>query len=239
MRIIPALHLLNGKPVSLYKGTDNAQKVVHRANPLTLAKEFQLRGASLLHVVDLGNSEAEVEKIVAASSAPVQVAGGIRDMKTVTRWIERGAARVVLGVAARHLLREAVEAYGPERIVFGIKARRHKVESESLPKDSDEVVEVAEQAIDQGVLHILYSDMERQGTLFHPNYDDMERLLLLLGERARIYSAGGVAAMEDFKILNELGTAGVVVSRAFVEHHLDMAVAIERYETDEDRIPLV
>lgn len=244
MLIIPGIYLQHGKAVSLYKGHENDQKKVYSKSPLNMAREFVNNGASMIHLIDLDGSANGgpmnlelIEEICSEFNVPVEIGGGIRSIKNIQQLFNRGAARVILGVSARHLIPEALKKYGPARIILGIKARRNMVESDSLPPESDEVIEIAEQAVAQGITQIVYKDMERQGALYHPNYDDVDRLILML-KGIKIFSSGGIVANNDLEILSSIGTAGALLSRSLIEHKISLFKAIERYETDQDRASL-
>lgn len=246
MLIIPALYLQNGRAVSLYKGHENDQKRVYSRDPFEIAREFAGNGASLIQIIDLDGSKNHgpengeiIERIARELPVAVEVGGGVRSMETLAHCFDMGAARVILGVSARHLIPEALAAYDPDRIVFGIKARQSKVDSDTLPPEADEVVEIAEQAVALGITQILYKDMEVQGALYHPNYDDVDRLILLLGPNVRIISAGGVTSMNDLHILHQIKTSGAVISRVLLDRKLSLSRAIRNYETDEDRARVV
>jgi phosphoribosylformimino-5-aminoimidazole carboxamide ribotide isomerase len=133
--IFPAIDLKNGECVRLVRG-DMAQATVFNDDPAAQARAFQNHGFDHLHVVDLDGAFAgkpmngrAVEKILSAVKMTVQLGGGIRDMKTVTGWLEKGVARVIIGTAAVRdpdFVREAARLY-PERIAVGIDARDGRV----------------------------------------------------------------------------------------------------------------
>ena len=52
MKIIPAIDLIEGKVVRLYKG-DPDKKTIYSDNPLDIAKKWEAAGADMLHLVDL------------------------------------------------------------------------------------------------------------------------------------------------------------------------------------------
>ena len=246
MLIIPALYIQKGKCISFYKGVENAQKKVYNRSPLNLALEFQKQGASMIHVIDLDGSDIGqpinvklLKQICEKLEIPVEIGGGVRSLVDIDHLFEIGAARVILGVSARGIIQEALKKYGPNKIIFGIKARRNIIESDSLPEDSDEVIEFATKIVQMGITQIVYKDMEKMGTLYHPNYDEVDRLLVGLGDGLKICSSGGLAALDDLRILNTIGTTGVIASRAFIEGKLNLREIIERYETTQERLALL
>ena len=52
MKIIPAIDLMDGKVVRLYKGNPN-KKTIYSEDPVAVAKKWEQNGADLIHVVDL------------------------------------------------------------------------------------------------------------------------------------------------------------------------------------------
>ncbi len=52
MKIIPAIDIMNGQVVRLYKG-DPKQKTIYSDNPIEIAKKWEHNGADMLHIVDL------------------------------------------------------------------------------------------------------------------------------------------------------------------------------------------
>lgn len=243
MLIIPSLYLQKGHTVSLYKGVENDQKKIYPAAPLKIARQFEKEGASLLHVTDLDAAlglpinQEFLKKLRSEISIPIEVGGGIRDLDGIETLISLGIDRVIVGVSARTLIPEALKRYGPSRVIFGIKARKSFVDSDALGRESDEVLEIAEQVIEQGIRQIVYKDLEREGTLFHPNYDEIEKLIYFMPPGVKFFSSGGVAGLHDLQILNELGTAGTLIGRALMEHAFSFKKAKALYERP-DEVPL-
>src|SRR3989339_15869 len=184
MLIVPAIYIQKGRCVSLYKGQETVQKKIYPGSPVNWAKSFERKGCSLIHVIDLDASQQGdlqnfkiIQKICEVVKVPISVGGAIRSIEMMETIFKMGVKKVVLGVAARFMVEEAIYKYGADNIFFGIKARREWVESDSLPEEADEVIEIAEQKAKKGVTQIVYNDMERQGTLYHPNYDEVDRLI--------------------------------------------------------------
>ena len=78
MKIIPAIDLMDGQVVRLYKG-DPKQKTVYSNDPVSVAKKWQDAGADMLHIVDLDGAFAAeprnkslIESMIAAV-APMPV----------------------------------------------------------------------------------------------------------------------------------------------------------------------
>ena len=107
MKIIPAIDLMNGEVVRLFKG-DPKQKTVYSDNPVEIAKKWEDAGADMLHLVDLdatlglGENYEIIKKICDNISVPVQVAGGLRDIKKISA-VLGFAQRAVIGTIAMQL----------------------------------------------------------------------------------------------------------------------------------------
>lgn len=238
MKIIPNIYLLDSKCVSLYKGKENEQKKVYFKEPFYTARLFESEGAKTLQITDLNASWSGslyhttiIKKICGNISAEVQLAGGIRTMEEIDKAFKLGIAKVVLGVSAIHVLKEAVAKYGNDKVIFGIKGRKNKVDTDLMLEGGvPEVTELAKEVEKIGITQIIYKDLETEGTLYHPNFDEIEKLVYETEGRMAIYSSGGIADEYDLKLLKDAGAAGVVISRAFMEDALDLRGLVERFE---------
>ncbi|EPA04608.1 HisA/HisF-related TIM barrel protein, partial [Candidatus Nitrosarchaeum limnium] len=127
MKVIPAIDLMDGQVVRLYKGDPN-QKTIYSNNPVEVAKKWQSNGADMLHLVDLdatlsrGSNLLIIKKIVEQISIPIQIAGGLRDESTITD-VSKICNRIVLGTLAfkdKLTLKKLLEHLGPEKIVISV-----------------------------------------------------------------------------------------------------------------------
>ena len=90
MKIIPAIDLMNGDVVRLYKGDPN-QKIIYSNDPVQIAKKWEGFGADMIHLVDLdatlglGDNYETLKEICQNISIPVQVAGGLRDITKIAK----------------------------------------------------------------------------------------------------------------------------------------------------------
>ena len=128
MLIFPAIDLYGGKAVRLFKG-DYQQMTIYNDDPLSVARDFEAKGAKWVHLVDLEGAKegttpniGVVESIAKNTSLKCEIGGGIRNMQTVEKYFAAGVERVILGTAAvtdRDFLRAAVEKHG-EKIAVGV-----------------------------------------------------------------------------------------------------------------------
>jgi phosphoribosylformimino-5-aminoimidazole carboxamide ribotide isomerase len=238
--IFPAIDLKNGECVRLVRG-DMAQATVFNDDPAAQARAFANHGFDHLHVVDLDGAFAgkpmnalAVEKILGAVKMSIQLGGGIRDMKTVTGWLEKGVARVIIGTAAVRdpdFVREAARLY-PGRIAVGIDARDGRVAVDGWAKTSDiSALELGRRFEDAGVAAIIYTDIARDGVLKGLNIE--ATLALAEAVSIPVIASGGLASIDDIRRLLQpdcARLAGAVAGRALYDGRLNPAEAIAMIE---------
>jgi len=127
MILFPAIDLFEKKAVRLYKG-DYANMTVYSENPIEIARDFEAKGCTHIHMVDLEGAKdgttqniKVVAQVAQETSLFVEIGGGIRSMETVAKYLDAGVSRVILGTAAVNdetFLREAVAKYG-DKIAVG------------------------------------------------------------------------------------------------------------------------
>ena len=243
MILFPAIDLKGGACVRLLRGEMSAATVFN-ASPADQARQFADAGFEWLHVVDLDGAfagkpvnAAAVEAIVAATTLPVQLGGGIRDEAGIAAWLERGIRRVILGTIALRdpdLVRRACRAH-PGRIVVGIDARGGKVAVEGWAETSEITArDLALRFEDEGVAAIVYTDIERDGALGGVNAEATAELASAL--TTPVIASGGVASLDDLhrlKALQATGIEGVICGRALYDGRIAPreALALLRGET--------
>jgi phosphoribosylformimino-5-aminoimidazole carboxamide ribotide isomerase len=234
--IFPAIDLKNGECVRLVRG-DMARATVFNDDPAAQARTFELQGFDHLHVVDLDGAFAgepmnaqAVENILRAVNMSVQLGGGIRDMKTVRGWLEKGVARAIIGTAAVRdpgFVREAARLY-PGRIAVGIDARDGRVAIDGWAKTSDiSALELGRRFEDAGVAAIIYTDIARDGVLKGLNVE--ATLALAEAVSIPVIASGGLASIDDVKRLlapDCARLAGAIAGRALYDGRLDAGEAL-------------
>ena len=236
MILFPAIDLKNGQCVRLVRG-DMERATVFNTDPAAQAQSFERQGFGYLHVVDLDgafagkpiNAEA-VERILAATGMKVQLGGGVRDLRTVTGWLEKGVARVIIGTAALKdpdFVREAARLY-PGRIAVGIDAREGRVAVEGWALQSDvSALDLGRIFEDSGVAALIYTDIARDGVMQGLNL--AQTVALAEAVAIPVIASGGLASLEDVKRLLEpdcARLAGAISGRALYDGRLDPAEAL-------------
>ena len=236
MILFPAIDLKNGQCVRLEQG-DMARATVFNLDPAAQAKSFASQGFEYLHVVDLDGAFAgkpmnaqAVESMLKAVTMPVQLGGGIRDLKTVEAWLEKGVARVIIGTAAvrdPELVKGAAKKF-PGRVAVGLDARDGKVAVEGWAETSQvTALEIAQRFEDAGVAAIIFTDIARDGLLKGLNLDATIELAETIS--IPVIASGGFASIEDVKALlapRARKLAGAIAGRALYDGRLDPAAAL-------------
>lgn len=238
MQLYPAIDLKNGECVRLRQG-EFKEITVYSHEPEQVAAQWQSQGATFLHLVDLdgalaGHSvnERVIKKIVDTVSIPVEIGGGIRNEAAVEAMLSLGVRRVIIGTKAAEnpeFIGEMVRKFGAERIVAGIDAKDGMVAVEGWEKISNlSASGLCSRMKDLGVLHIVYTDISRDGMLTGPNVAYTKKLKEDTG--MDIIASGGMSSMEDLKQLYEAGVHGAIIGKALYEKRIDLKEAIEAFE---------
>ncbi len=234
MILYPAIDLKDGQAVRLYKG-EMEKVTVFNDSPAKQARAFQDAGCEWLHLVDLNGAfagepvnGAAVEAILAETSVPAQLGGGIRDMETIAMWIDKGIARVILGTVAVEnpdLVREAARAF-PGKVAVGLDAREGRVATRGWAEETNIMVtDLARSFEDAGVAAIIYTDINRDGAMQGPNVEATEALARAVS--IPVIASGGVSSMADLIALRDTGViAGAISGRALYDGALDLGEAL-------------
>ncbi len=237
MILFPAIDLKNGQCVRLEQG-DMARATVFNLDPAAQAAHFAAQGFEYLHVVDLDGAFAgkpvnalAVEAMLKEVTLPVQLGGGIRDLKTVEGWLEKGITRVIIGTAAvrdPELVKSAAKKF-TGRVAVGLDARDGKVAVEGWAETSEvTALDIAQRFEDAGVAAIIFTDIARDGLLKGLNLE----ATIALADRISIpvVASGGFASIDDVKALLDPRAkklAGAIVGRALYDGRLDPAAALK------------
>ncbi len=236
MILYPAIDLKEGRCVRLVQG-DMAQAKVFGDDPAAQAATFEGQGFPWLHVVDLDGAfagaprnAAAVDAILARVGIPVQLGGGIREMKTLEGWLAKGVARVIIGTAAVRdpgFVREAARQH-PGKIAVGIDAKDGRVAVEGWAQTSSMTAEeLGRRFEDAGVGAIIYTDIARDGILKGLNVE--MTLALAQAVRIPVIASGGLASIDDVHRLLQPDCAliaGAITGRALYDGRIDPQAAL-------------
>ncbi|MEP3524311.1 MAG: 1-(5-phosphoribosyl)-5-[(5-phosphoribosylamino)methylideneamino]imidazole-4-carboxamide isomerase [Hyphomicrobiales bacterium] len=236
MIIFPAIDLKDGQCVRLKLG-DMDQATVFNDDPGAQARAFQDQGFEWLHVVDLNGAFAgkpvngdAVDSILKSTTNPVQLGGGIRDLKQIETWLDKGIKRVILGtVAVRNpeLVKEACRLF-PDQVAVGIDAKGGYVAVEGWDETSElTTIDLAKKFEDVGVSAVIFTDIDRDGILKGLNFPSTIGLAEAVS--IPVIASGGLASIDDVKRLMQPDCAkleGAISGRALYDGRLDPAEAM-------------
>jgi phosphoribosylformimino-5-aminoimidazole carboxamide ribotide isomerase len=234
--LFPAIDLKDGKCVRLRHG-DMTQATVYNTDPAAQARDFADMGFQWLHVVDLDGAFAgeprnanAIASICESVKIPIQLGGGIRDLARIAYWLDRGIGRVILGTAALRtpdIVKEACRLH-PGRIVVGIDAKSGRAAVEGWSETSDiSAVDLARRFVDSGVAAIVFTDIDRDGTMSGINLETT--LALAKSVPIPVIASGGLASMAGIQRLCEPDCAilaGAISGRAIYDGRIDAAAAL-------------
>ncbi len=235
MLIIPAVDIKDGKCVQLVQGKPGTEQVIID-NPAEVAKEWEKKGASILHVINLDGAFGDEEKnreiikeIISSISIPIQLGGGIRTKEEAAELLKMGVDKVILGTMAiknPENVEELSQEFGSERIIVALDSKDSKVVvkgwTEKTEKSAPELAKIFEK---MGAGGILFTNVDYEGLL--KGFDTAPLIELLDAVNIPIIYSGGVTSMDDIKKLSLTDVYGVVVGSALYKGKIDFEEIME------------
>lgn len=241
MILLPAIDILNGKPVRLKQGDYNQASNV-ADSVLDTAKAFEKAGAQWLHLVDLdGAREGRpinfdlICEVIDQVNIPVEIGGGIRSLENAQSYLEKGAARVILSTAALQnpaLISKLATQY-PGKIAAGLDCLNGEVKLAGWLENSGTQIESAIQAMEKaGIQTLIITDISKDGMLVGPAFDLYKRLAPLTS--STIIASGGISSLEDLLTLQkDQSVGGAIVGKAIYSGNIDLSKAIQALSEEE------
>ena len=228
--IYPAIDVLEGRVVRLSEGRREAV-IVEGGDPVAAAERFAAEGAAWLHLVDLdgaflGDPDLGLVSRIASVGPPVQVGGGYRSLDSIQDALAAGAARVLVGTAALEevFLSAAAATFG-DAVAVAIDARHGTVTVHGWTTSSELMPgELARRCAAAGIHRLLVTNAQRDGTLSGP---DLPLLESVLEAGLPVIAAGGIATLDDLRVLRDLGCEGAVTGSAIWLDRFTLVEALE------------
>lgn len=232
MQIIPAIDIRDAKCVRLTQG-DYTQEVVYDADVISVANFFVNSGAKSLHVIDLDGAKDGalrnlelIQHVRETVNIPIQVGGGIRTLESIRTLINLGVDRVIVGTLAldnNNLLRRALSNYR-DNIIVALDAKGACLMKNGWLDKTGQVLIPAVLELDRlGVQKIIFTDIERDGTLTEPNFE----IIRTIRNKTvmNLIVAGGVSTIEHVQQLARIGVDGVIIGKALYEGTINIKEA--------------
>lgn len=231
IELIPAIDLIDGKCVRLFKG-DYGQKTVYNEDPVSQALEFQKLGFKRLHIVDLDGAKSKhivndqvLSSITTSTDLIVDFGGGIKSEEDIEKAFDAGAHMVTIGsvaVTQPDMFLGWLDKYGADRIILGADVRNGKVSINGWKEDSaEELLPFLEKYINAGVVNVLCTEISKDGTLSGPA-TELYRKVMEHYPQLHLIASGGVSCNDDIHQLEANGIPAVVFGKAYYEGKIDI-----------------
>lgn len=238
MILYPSIHIKGGAVARLTRSSsDSRQAEVLHPDPVARALAFEAEGFKILHMVDLdgafdesGINQGCIIDILKNIKIPVQLSGGIHDMRVIEFWLAKGIERVVMTSAAQEnplLVREASARF-PGRIVVKIDSIGGYVARTGWTNASSiKALDLALRVEDAGAAAIIYADINLDGALSEVNLEAIVDFAYAL--TLPVIASGGVHSLQDLaemKAHSDAGIAGLILGRALYNGSIDAKEAL-------------
>ena len=230
MIIFPAIDLKDGKCVRLYKGDFN-KTTIFNSSPFNQALEFQKKGFTHLHLVDLdgalkGKSKNKkiIIKIIKDTRLNVQLGGGIRTLKQISFWINNGVSTVVVGTMAIQnpkILKKATALF-PGQIAVALDVRNIFLSVKGWSKETRiNVFDFLKKIKDLKLNSIIFTDINRDGTKKGVNLIQLKKIIKTTN--FPVVASGGVASLKDINKLSFVKRlSGVIIGRSIYDGSINL-----------------
>lgn len=230
MRIIPAIDIINGKCVRLTKGDYSTQKI-YNEDPLEVAKAFEANGIQYLHLVDLDGAKAKhiinhkvLYNIANNTSLKIDFGGGIQSNQDITIAFENGAQQITGGsIAANNpvLFEEWLLTFGSEKIILGADCLNRKIATHGWQQSTSiDVVDFIKNYQQKGVAYCICTDISKDGMLQGTSNELYKEIINTTN--IKLIASGGVANINDVKLLQTMGCNGTIIGKAIYENNITL-----------------
>ena len=235
MKIFPAIDIKDKKCVRLIKGDFN-KKTEYEKSPMQQAHLFRNFGFKNLHIVDLdGALTGEtvnldlIKEIVTKFDFNIEIGGGIRNFKSIEKYIETGVERVILGSAAvedKKFLKESCSKF-PNKIALGLDSKDGYLSVSGWKKSSGILtLDFLKEINDYGISRLIYTDINRDGTKQSPNFDEASKVSDI--SNCPVIISGGVSSINDVRKARSLGNIeGIIVGKAIYDGDIKLEELIK------------
>lgn len=233
MKLIPAIDLIDGKCVRLFKGDYGTTKV-YNDNPVDQAKAFEDKGVEYLHLVDLSGAKAGypihlkvLEQITHGTNLKVDFGGGIRTQRSLEDSLSCGATQVNLGTILIHQPDIAplwIQQFGAQKLIASVDVMNRKVKVSGWQEESGIELDTAiKKLMDDGFINFTITDIDRDGTLGEPAFD-LYREIIATFPNIKLNASGGVSAQDQLGVLESIGCDGAIVGKAIYEGRIKLPI---------------
>jgi|TARA_B110000263_G_scaffold220223_1_gene207958 phosphoribosylformimino-5-aminoimidazole carboxamide ribotide isomerase len=235
MKIYPALDIRDGKCVRLIKGNYN-NEIIFNDDPVQVAEKFEMDGSKFIHIIDLDGAKFGdttikdiIEKIINKTNLNIQIGGGIRTFEKAESYINLGVKKIIFGTAALDNREEVLKSIDnfPSKVTVSIDALNGHIKTKGWIENSEINIEDMVMELEQeGCRSFIYTDIEKDGTLSHPNFQYISKFRKFCSSELNI--AGGISSIEDLVTLKKLGVDGAILGMSLYKKNIDLKKALNK-----------
>jgi phosphoribosyl-AMP cyclohydrolase / phosphoribosyl-ATP pyrophosphohydrolase len=198
--IVPSIDIVAGSTVQLVGGEEHA---LDAGDPVAVLDRFSVAGEVAVVDIDAARGEGDNSAIVEdlCSRAPIRVGGGIRTVDSALRWLDAGAAKVVVGTAADERLLSELPA---DRVVVALDARHGEVVTHGWRQGSGRGLLDSITRFRDLCGGFLVTFVEREGRLGGTDMETARRVVDAAGT-SRVTIAGGITTADEIAELDQMG----------------------------------
>ena len=233
MIIFPAIDIKDGVCVRLIKG-DYRQITTYENTPIDQATTYFKNGFNNIHIVDIDGAlhgrpvnSILIKEIITKVKTKIQIGGGIRTIDDISRWIEMGIDRVVMGTAAvenTKLLETACNKF-KNKIAVSLDVKDGLIALSGWKKQTNiSAIDFIKKIQNFGISRIIYTDIDKDGTKQGPNIKGAIELSSKV--KIPLVISGGISSIEDIekiKSLNNPNIEGVIVGKSIYDGDIQIS----------------
>ena len=239
MKVLPAIDLKDGNCVRLFKG-NFSQVTKYNDDPISQVKTFLDHDLNYLHIVDLDGAESGnqlninlIKEILKIPSIKIQLGGGIRNIDSISRMIDLGVSRVILGTSifTDNFLNKVKANFDPNQIVLALDFKN--IEDELMIfthgwKENSKVNLFDFISGNSFFKNILATDISLDGVLMGPSFNAYKKILDLYPS-INLIASGGIRSKKDLNALSKLNVKEAVVGKAIYEQEISLTDLLNDY----------
>lgn len=239
MKVLPAIDLKDGNCVRLFKG-NFSQVTKYNDDPISQVKTFLDHDLNYLHIVDLDGAESGnqlninlIKEILKIPSIKIQLGGGIRNIDSISRMIDLGVSRVILGTSifTDNFLNKVKANFDPNQIVLALDFKN--IEDELMIfthgwKENSKVNLFDFISGNSFFKNILATDISLDGVLMGPSFNAYKKILDLYPS-INLIASGGIRSKKDLNELSKLNVKEAVVGKAIYEQQISLTDLLNDY----------
>jgi phosphoribosylformimino-5-aminoimidazole carboxamide ribotide isomerase len=230
MIVIPSIDIFNNRVIRLLKGDFN-KITEYSGTPLEYASYFENIGIKRIHVIDMNGAKDGktynfeiIKELTEKTDLELEVGGGIRSLDSISQLMQIGAHYVIVGTLALKnyiLTKQIIETY-PHRIILALDCYGSKIAVEGWQRKTlIDILEVVEMYKGLPIESIMYTDVERDGTLSGYNIDILKKICEHTS--VPVIASGGFRGLSDIKQLELIpNIKGFIVGKAFYENKINL-----------------